>query len=136
MRAPLARTLPVALAALVAVAAGPGCATIFSGTRQRISFRSTPPARVLVDGFEVGTTELSVPLPRQAGTHVRFHAEGHDEATVVLHAHPNPMTLLNIPLFLLGIIPGVVGFGVDLLTGAFWELHPEHVVVTLRPRPR
>jgi len=128
-----ARLVLVALVAAGPVAAGPGCATIFSGTRQRVTFRSTPPARVFVDGREVGTTELSVPIPRQPGAHVRFHAEGHADATVVLHGHPNPVTLLNLPLFLLGILPGIVGFAVDLITGAFWDLSPDDVFVTLDP---
>lgn len=111
-----------------------GCATIISGPKQTLRFRSQPPgATVTVDGHELGRTPLTTKLGRWKGGPVRFEFEGYESRYVSFHREFNLYSLVNIPLFLLGVVPGIVGFGVDGATGAIVEFDPDRLQVTLTP---
>ena len=88
------------------------CATIFTGTKDTISFNTNPDgAQVLVGGIERCTTPCSVPLPRTLSDKtVQLTKEGYEARTIQLDQKFNSVSILN--LF------GLVGWAVDAATGS------------------
>ncbi len=100
-----------------------GCATIFTGTRQNVQFQTNPSgATVLIDGLEQGRTPLTLPLrkPGFSGTTVTFRMQGYEDRTIVLDTSFNLATLGNVLLLPIWAL-GLVGFGVDAVTGAMFN---------------
>lgn len=128
------RILPFALAALTA-----GCASIFSGTTQDISLRTTPGATYSITnsyGKQVasGTTEGIANLERGAGYFsphtykARISKPGYQTRTVDIQPGMNPWYFANI---LLGGIVGMII--VDPLTGAMYKFYPSDIEAPLEP---
>jgi hypothetical protein len=134
-----------------------GCATLHHGRHQEISVASDPAgANVEVRCGKLqpaAVTPTTVRLPRRAAecslslTRPGFHAE-----TVVFESSPSGWVWANFagPIaggviaatrrsdqafvdFLVGALLGGVGFGIDALTGAMWELEPAKVERQLVP---
>ncbi len=127
------------------------CATIFSGTKQDVSISSAPQqASVgIVKGFlpmvpngmggvqgapqvtmgyvAQGTTPMVANLAREDEYTVIISLPGYQPAMVRIEQDFNPMVILNI--FCLFVIGGAI----DLVTGAFWDLEPEQIMVALQP---
>ncbi len=90
-----------------------GCATLFSGSSDSITFNSQPSgARVMVDGLMVGTTPTTVSIKRPGfgDTDVTVALEGYDSRTFTLSSEFNTTSILNI------FVP--IGFVIDAVTGA------------------
>lgn len=103
-----------------------GCATIFTGSTQRIKFSSEPSgATILINGIEKGITpmDLSLSKPGFSNTTVTFRREGFKDQTFVLDKHFNGISLLNLTL----ILPWVV----DLATGSFMNYDQEGVNIKM-----
>jgi hypothetical protein len=116
----------VGLMILIALAM-PGCATIMSGTRQRVDVLSDPPgASVILDGREVATTPSFLSLWRGRDYLLRFEKFGYQPVAAEVHQTANMWIFANMLTF---SIPGII---VDCATGAASELSPSAVYVTLR----
>lgn len=135
-----------------------GCATVRNGRHQEISVATDPPGASVEIRCgapqPVKVTPTTVRLPRRVEpcslllTHSGFRPE-----TVVFDSRPSGWVWGNFsgPVaggavgatrqsdqafidFLSGALLGGVGFGVDALTGAMWQLEPTRVELTLTPR--
>lgn len=108
-----------------------GCATIFKGSTQDVSFNSFPgKASVSVKtltGVEVfsGETPATVKLPKKAEYVVTMNLKGYKETKVQLTQSLQGWFWGNL------ICGGVVGMVIDWATGAMWDLEPGQVSVTL-----
>lgn len=116
-----------------------GCASIFSGTSQTITLRTTPGASYAVTdsyGQRVasGQSEGTATLTRGAGYFsphaykARITKPGYQPRTVEITPGINPWYFANI------LIGGVVGMIiVDPLTGAMYKFYPSEIDAQLEP---
>jgi hypothetical protein len=101
---------------LFALTALAGCATVTDGTRQAVTFQSTPAgARVVINDAVRGTTPCTLGLPRRGGYRVRFELSGYEpfEAKLVRKWNDNATmngAFLGYPL------------AIDAATGAMFQL--------------
>ena len=106
----------------------PGCATIVSGTTQKVSVTSQPSgAKVTADGKMTAITPTEFTLERKTGHILEFSKEGYKNATVLLKQSMNGMGFGNV------LLGGIIGIGVDAVSGADWKLVPERVDLALEP---
>lgn len=111
-----------------------GCASIFSGTTQTLTFKSVPDAanititNKLGEKIHTGSTPATVTLKRgngyfkPAGYQVTFSKEGFQTKTVQVKATVNGWYIANI------IFGGLIGFLiVDPITGAMYTLSPSDI---------
>jgi len=105
-----------------------GCATVFTGTRQKVYIASSAPgARVQVNGIDKGAAPLKVKLKRgNTGQAVTVTATGYEPKTIVPETNFNAATLGNIVFLPM--------FAIDLITGAMWKYHPKRYMVELEKR--
>jgi hypothetical protein len=108
-----------------------GCASITRGTTENISLASTPSgAEATITGLEVPTacvTPCAIVAKRNADVAVTFQKEGYEPQTVQLTTEV-PAT--GAAGFAGNIIAGgLVGMGVDAVTGAATDHKPNPVVV-------
>ncbi len=122
---------------LVAAIAVPccGCASVTRGTTENISISSTPSgATAEITGLEVPTacvTPCAIQAKRNADITVTFAKEGYEPQVVPLTKEiPGTGAAGFAGNLLLG---GVVGMGVDAVTGAALDHKPNPVIVTLQP---
>jgi hypothetical protein len=97
------------------------CAVMFSGTKDTILINTVPPnADVYIDGNVMGKSGQAIILKRKfANTRqVLLKLNGHEDINFGIDQKVAGAYYLNIPLCLAGLIPGVVGFTVDIATGA------------------
>ena len=115
-----------------------GCATIFTGTKQKISFNSEPiQSQISISNHKgevvhTGETPATVKLRKGRGYFmpakytVVFNKEGYQTHTVNINARMSGWYVGNI------IFGGVVGFLiVDPLTGAMYTLKPNDIQAVL-----
>ncbi|WP_278353659.1 PEGA domain-containing protein [Chryseobacterium gleum] len=107
------------------------CATIFTGTRDAITFSSNPEgAKVFHKGIEKCTTPCTVKIPRSLSKQtVTFEKEGFEKKEVKLTKNFNAVTLLNI------ILGGAIGVGIDAATGSLTKYSPKKYDVELEAKP-
>ena len=121
-------TVLAAAAALALV--GSGCASIVHGSGQVVSISSDPSgADVWVDGEKIGKTPVSPNLKRKRSHLVVLRKDGYREEQRVIHRVLSGAVAGNL------IAGGLIGWGVDALTGAQWRLVPETLHVELDPLP-
>lgn len=98
-----------------------GCATIFSGTSNEISFSSNvDPVKVYIDGLNVGNTPLKATVEKKAGLGrlVRFEKDGYRTEEFNLKNKFDTVAILDITSV-------VTSGGIDILTGAMMEYSPK-----------
>ncbi|MEN4760707.1 PEGA domain-containing protein [Chryseobacterium sp. C39-AII1] len=119
------RLLVVALLGMVLSTTS--CATMFTGTRDKITFNSVPEgAKVLHKGVEKCTTPCTVPISRGLGKQmITIEKEGYSSEEFKLKKNFNPVTLLNI------LVGGAIGVGIDAATGSLTKYSPKAYSVTL-----
>lgn len=98
------------------------CATLTHGSRQEIEVTSQPEGATVSDGIHVWTTPAKISLPRKAAKILAFFKPGYKPETVRLKRLDSGAVVGNILMPL-----GLVGWGVDIMTGSCWKLHPEKV---------
>ena len=88
-----------------------GCATIFTGTGDRITFNSKPEgAKILVNGIERGKTPSTIRVKRKLGdTYVTLKKNGFSDKTIVLEKEFNAVSIFNLWNILAWAIDGVSG---------------------------
>lgn len=97
------------------------CAAIFSGTKDKIYINTTPPgAEVFIDGVRVGKSNQEIVLKRKYADQrqVLLKLEGHQDLSFQIDQKIATAYYLNLPLMLAGLVPGIVGFGVDIASGS------------------
>jgi hypothetical protein len=99
-----------------------GCATIIHGSSQDINISSAPDqADVWIDGARMGTTPTKVTLKRKNDYLVTVKKEGYKEATVKIEGATSAWIIGNV------IFGGIIGCGIDFITGGAYDLKPERV---------
>lgn len=112
-----------------------GCATILTGTHQKITVDSNPKDAIIeTRGHTQARTPAVLSLSRWHSGDIVVSKEGYYRKQVVLNRTLNPYALLDLPWFFLGVVPGIVAVGVDIGTGAIWEYQPEMVYVELESK--
>ena len=104
-----------------------GCATIFSGTSNEISFSTNvDPVRVYIDGLNVGNTPLKVVVEKKAGKGrmVRFEKSGYKTQEFNLRNKFDTVAILDITSV-------ITSGGIDVLTGAIMEYEPKQYHVEM-----
>lgn len=89
-----------------------GCATIFTGTKDRIAFTSTPSgATIYKDGVEICTTPCNYKVKRSLNdTEVEFKLDGYETRLITLDKEFNLVSIINLG--------NLFGWGIDALSGA------------------
>ena len=96
-------------------------AAIFSGTKDKIFINTTPPnADVYVDGKLLGKSGQDIILKRRYKDtrEVNLRLEGYEDMNFGIDQEIAGAYWLNVPFCLAFVVPGVVGFIVDISTGA------------------
>lgn len=113
-----------------------GCASVVKGTTQDVPISSEPSgADVLLDGNFVGTTPTSVKMRRKTDHLVTIQKDGYEARAVPVVKNVGGAVWGNI------IAGGLVGWGVDAVSGAQYNLTPETIFARLQrsiltPSPR
>jgi hypothetical protein len=103
-----------------------GCATIGKGTAQVIPVSSDPMgARVTVDNSPAGTTPTTVTLSRKQNQMVMIEREHFAPENIAVTKSMCGAVAGNI------IAGGLIGWGVDAMTGAQYNLAPNTISVRL-----
>ncbi|MCJ8154578.1 PEGA domain-containing protein [Chryseobacterium sp. SSA4.19] len=106
------------------------CATIITGTKDKITFNSAPEgAKVFHKGVEKCTTPCTAEIPRSLSKQmVTFEKEGFTSKEVKLTKTFNPVTLVNI------LLGGAIGVGIDAATGSLTKYSPKEYKVELEAK--
>ena len=125
------RYLQLLFVLTIAVLLG-SCATILTGTTQRVTIDSTPPgAKIIVDGYMMGTTPARVRLDRDInaiidnGKDISLELEGYYLDGYFLDVDIEPTTILNV------FFP--FGFALDAVSGAIMRYDADYYNLKLVP---
>ena len=113
--------------ALFLMTAFSSCASIINGTRQKVSITTNPPGAMISDGVATYQTPATLDLKRGQDHILTITKEGHEPETVRLTRVISGAVAGNI------LAGGLIGWGVDAISGAQWRLEPETLAVNLRP---
>jgi hypothetical protein len=124
------KTLPNVIAAIT-VASLPlfagGCASIVKGTTQAIPVASSPSgADVRLDGNHIGQTPTSVEVKRKSDHLMTIEKAGYQPESIAITRNIGGAVFGNI------LAGGLVGWGVDAISGAQYNLTPATINVTLK----
>ena len=94
------------------------CATVFCGSRAKVTFDSDIEERatLYIDGrkYQSVTFPYTVKIPRGFDeTVVKVVAEGYEDQTIYVDKKFNPISIINLPFLL--------GWGIDAATGAIMK---------------
>ena len=104
-----------------------GCASIFSGMEQKMTFKSEPDgATVYFDGLAMGTTPLQLLLRRDEFKEVRFSKPGYRDEIIQLNTRIDKIVILNTIV--------TTAHTTDAMTGAMFEYHPNAHFVNLQKK--
>lgn len=105
-----------------------GCASIVKGTTQSIPVASDPAGAVVkLDGNYVGETPTKIEVKRKTDHLVTIEKEGYQVASIAVTRNIGGAVFGNI------IAGGLVGWGVDAMSGAQYNLTPVTISATLKP---
>jgi hypothetical protein len=114
-------------AVVAAVSLLGGCATLITGTSQKVIFDSSPPgAEVVVNGVASGVTPTTVVIHRDGETVVTFRKAGYEPQAMPLPTGIEPAFWLDIVLL------SPIGIAVDLSDRADLEFSQDDYLATLR----
>lgn len=103
-----------------------GCATIFDGDTQVLTFDSIPSgAEVQLNGITIGTTPFSTEVKRAKGNVLVFKKEGYTDRMIPMATTMNMTFLGNL------VTGGAFGTTTDSATGAINKYEPGQYMVTL-----
>lgn len=98
------------------------CATIISGSKQKVSFASTPSeATVYINEVELGKTPIETKLARKNNYDVKIVLDGYQPFETKITKKFNAWYLGNI------MVGGIIGFIIDPATGAMFRLTPKQI---------
>jgi hypothetical protein len=123
----------IALAIAVSTLILPGCATITKGTNQPLTVNTEPSGAKCVlnrAGVQIGMVDPTPGTVQIGKVHTPIAVDckmaGYDDTGERVESRFQMMTLGNI------LIGGIIGFGVDALTGAMYD-YPTAITVALVP---
>ena len=116
-------------ALLVVTSTVSGCATILNGSKQNVSFETTPPQATARVEFQTLTTPATIKLARDQSYEVTFEKSGY------LPAHAHIGHSVSCALFGNLLFGGIIGILVDVSSGAAFNLEPGVVSATLVADP-
>lgn len=103
-----------------------GCASIIHGTTQDVQISSSPnEAEIWIDTAKVGTTPTKVELKRKGEYLVTIKKAGYKESTIKIEHQASAWIIGNI------IFGGIIGCGIDFLTGGAYDLSSDTLDVSL-----
>ena len=104
------------------------CATIFTGTRDRINFDTNPSgAIVYINGIEECRTPCSVNVKRSINdTDAEFKLDGYQTRVITLSKEFNLVSIINLG--------NLLGWGIDAVSGALMRYDKRSYEVTLEER--
>lgn len=105
-----------------------GCATIFTGTKDRINFNSEPSgALVYVNGIEQCRTPCSVNVTRSVNdTDVEFRLDGYETRIITLNKEFNLVSIVNLT--------NPLGWGIDVISGAVMKYDQQSYDIVLNKK--
>ncbi len=98
-----------------------GCASMFSGSEQQVTIKTSNNSEIFIDGRYVGKGYSKRNLSRDE-FHVISVSQGNCKNSLTTQARFNKMSLLG---FLVDL--GLVSMPVDFLTGAAWNIYPNKI---------
>ena len=102
------------------------CGTIINGSKQNVSFSSTPSgATVFVDNQQMGVTPVSLALSRKDSHDVRLELAGFQPYEIKLTRGISGWVFGNL------IFGGIPGLAIDAISGGLYKLSPDDVQATL-----
>ena len=105
------------LSALILLSFLSGCASVFSGTDQKMIFKSNPEgAIVYFDGLAKGTTPLELLLRKDEFKEIRISKLGYHDKIINLQTKIDKIVILNLVF--------VTAHTTDAMTGAMFEYYP------------
>ena len=101
------------------------CATIFTGTKDRITFNSTPAgATIYKDGVEQCKTPCALRVKRSLGdTEMEYKLDGYETRLITLDKEFNIVSVINLG--------NLLGWGIDALSGAVMKYDRKVYDITL-----
>lgn len=94
-----------------------GCATIFTGMKQKVTFKSNLDGTVYQNLTAIGKTNEEIKVRRKDFIKLyTIKSDGCTDKSIELKIKPNPVCFLNIPLYFVGL--GVIFAFADIATGA------------------
>ena len=92
-----------------------GCATIFTGSSDNVTFKSVPEgAKVEINGATVGRTPITIPLKRSlSAPQVQLKLDGYDTKYIMVQNSFNTIAILDVLFW--------PGFIVDAATGSLMK---------------
>jgi hypothetical protein len=106
-----------------------GCATIFDGETQLLTFDSVPTgAEVYVDGVLLGVTPMSASVKRKKDATLTLKKEGYVDRVMPMATTMNMTFLGNL------VTGGLFGTTTDSATGAINKYEPGQFMVTLQKK--
>lgn len=98
------------------------CASILTGSKRTVLFETEPSgAKVFVNGFKKGKTPVQLKV--RADDRIDFRLDDYKERVVVMDSKFNLVAILN------GF--GILGWGIDALTGSLKRVDTKYIKVTL-----
>ena len=92
-------------------------ATIFTGMKQKVTFKSNVDGTVYQNLTSIGKTNEEIKIRKKDFVKLyTIKSDGCTDKSIELKLKPNFVTFLNVPLFFVGV--GVVAALVDVVTGA------------------
>jgi len=124
------RELLLLVLGLIALSFMSGCASIFTGSTQPITFNSEPDgATVKIDGVVYGKTPATVPLKGKKDATAEFSKEGYKTQSMPITQDFNMWVLANV----IWCFACPLSTTTDYMTGAAYEYSPNKYFVTLVP---
>lgn len=105
----------------------PSCASIVSGSKQKINFNSTPAGAIVwVDNVNLGVTPVTAKLERsKKDQKVKIELQGYKPYELTLTRKTNGWIWGNI------LFGGIIGIIVDSSSGAMYRLTPDQIEAQL-----
>lgn len=104
------------------------CATVLTGTKDRITFNTNPSgATIYIDGVEQCRTPCAMYITRSINdTDVEFKLDGYETRLITLSKEFNVISILNLG--------NLFGWGIDAVSGAVMKYDREIYDITLDNR--
>jgi PEGA domain len=101
------------------------CATLLTGTSDRIAFNTTPPgALVIIDGIDQCRTPCTVKVKRAMDDkEAEFKLDGYQTRVITLSKEFNTISVLNLG--------NLLGWAIDAVTGAVFKYDKKSYDITL-----
>lgn len=105
-----------------------GCATIINGTTQAVSFTTKPEGAAVKAGEGMTCqTPCKLTLARKQDHAILINKEGYEDASLTIQHVISGAVAGNI------IAGGLIGWGIDAISGGQYKLVPEAVSLELKP---